>query len=55
MKNRFLKITSWIMGIVAMVAVMFVDAPTPIPFMVLCISLGWFFLFGWANDWFPEK
>lgn len=53
MKNRFLKITSWIMGIVALVSVAFVE--NPVMLMVLCLSLGWLMFYCWANDWFPEK
>ena len=53
MKNTFLKTTSWIMGAVAVVAVLFVE--NPVMFMVLCLSLGWLGFFWWANDWFEEK
>ena len=55
MKNRFLKTTSWIMGIIGFVALFFLNAPTPVPFMVLCVAFAWLVFFWWANDWFPEK
>lgn len=52
MKDTILKATAYIAFIAYFTAACFVDSDSWIPFIIVCVSMGWLIIFAYANDWF---
>lgn len=52
MKNIILKTIAYICFALFVLAGCLLDSNSWIPFIVVCITGGWLFLFSYANNWF---
>lgn len=48
--NGIIYAINTIMGIIALLSIAFMDSDSWLPCIALFISVGWFWLFIWAND-----
>ena len=55
MRIKILKIVSCITAVLGILSACCLDSESWIPSIVCGVCLGWWTLFGYANNWFEEK